>query len=311
MISVIIPVYNREQLIQETLNSLVMQDTDLDIIVVDDGSTDKTYQIIEDRFPTIRLYKTTHLGAASARNFGLEKVKSKYVLFLDSDDILSPSFFKKKIKVLNANNDIAAVYGPWAYFKSDYTNIIPRKENYPIRPLPDASGHLTNLLLGWYIHPASILWRTDKLLEVGGYDPDLSINQDVDLLFKVLLRYPIIGVDSPHALIREHEGARVGNINNPQKLEVILGLRKRFLAQLEKHKLKTKANNEALGRYLFNLWAQFKKTYPEEAKKCLLFSREIYPDLHLKGGALLRILSGVLGPVRATHLKSWMKEINH
>ncbi len=93
-ISVIIPVWNSENYVSEGLNSIFKQSfTDLEIIAVDDGSTDKTAQILKQlatQEPRLKVLRQSNQGVAAARNHGLEEAKGKYIFFLDSDDYLHP-----------------------------------------------------------------------------------------------------------------------------------------------------------------------------------------------------------------------------
>jgi glycosyltransferase involved in cell wall biosynthesis len=314
LVSIIIPLYDRASLITQTLDTLISEKhngVEIEVIIIDDGSTDGGAELIAKEYPWVRLLSQKNQGAPTARNYGLREAKGEYILYLDSDDLIEENFFAGKVNVLENNKEAVGVYGPFEYFDSESKAILPRHRPYPIIEKANADEHLKNFLGGWFIPCNAFLWRKDVLVEIGGQREDLIINQDVDLTFRALLRGDVIGANVPKALIRQHASDRVGILNSESKLKAILDLRASFLQELTLKGINNNSFNQALGRYLFNLWAQFRKTYPEEAKKCLMFSREIYPDLHLKGGALLRILSGVLGPVRATHLKSWIKEINH
>ncbi len=92
MVSAIIPAYNCEKYIRESVDSLLAQSfLDMEIIVVDDGSTDGTNAILKQYGSRIRLFEKKNGGAASARNLGLLHAAGKYVLFLDADDYLEPS----------------------------------------------------------------------------------------------------------------------------------------------------------------------------------------------------------------------------
>lgn len=94
-ISVIVPVYNLENYLDETIKSIVNQTfDDYEVIFVDDGSNDNSIKIIE-KYPQITLYKINHQGAGSARNFGFKKAKGDYILFLDGDDVFDKNYLSK------------------------------------------------------------------------------------------------------------------------------------------------------------------------------------------------------------------------
>ncbi|MFV0380340.1 MAG: glycosyltransferase [Anaerorhabdus sp.] len=118
--SVIVPAYNSENFIERCLNSLVNQTLkDIEIIVINDGSTDSTQKII-DRFKVkhsnIRAYQTENQGIASTRNFGLSKVKTKYFGFLDSDDVAKKTMFEEMYECAIKNDaDVVVCNFDWVY----------------------------------------------------------------------------------------------------------------------------------------------------------------------------------------------------
>jgi glycosyltransferase involved in cell wall biosynthesis len=314
-ISIIIPLYNRIHLIGETLDSLLPEkhnNISLDIIVIDDGSSDGGIEYVAREYKWVRVFKQENKGAPAARNLGLSKATGDYILFLDSDDIIDPDFFREKASVLNSNPDLAAVYGPWEHFSGNSNNeriILPRHSQYPINTQPAYTDHLQSLLSGWYIICHALLWRRDVLIKLGGYNEKLMVNQDVDLLFRALVtRNKIQGVESPLAWYRTHEDInRVGNVN-VKKLEAIYSLRIRFIEILQKENLYIPPFTSELGQYCFNIWASHRSTYPDIALKFYLLSRDLFPTLEIKGGILYRFLGKILGARNVVILKSWIKK---
>ncbi len=114
IISIVVATYNRSKLLKECLESLLAQTyRDLEIIVVDDGSTDdtsKTIKILTDKRHKVRYYYRPHLGVSAARNFGLAQAKGEYVGFFDSDDLWPANYIEKMIKSLQAAPDFDAAY---------------------------------------------------------------------------------------------------------------------------------------------------------------------------------------------------------
>lgn len=88
--SIIIPIYNMEKYLEECINSIVcQQNDDCEIVLVDDGSKDTSFQIakrLSEQYANIRCFKKENGGVASARNYGIEKAEGKYLIFLDADD---------------------------------------------------------------------------------------------------------------------------------------------------------------------------------------------------------------------------------
>lgn len=309
MVSVIIPFYNRSTLIGETLSCLSANKhkTSLEVIAVDDGSTDHGAYVVQEDYPWVRLLKQTNKGAPAARNLGLKYATGKYILFLDSDDLIAEDFFTKKILLLEKHDNIIGVYGPWKYFDSETRKILPRSSPYPIVEYPDSESHLDNLMGGRYIPCNALLWEKDVLLEIKGQREELVVNQDVDLNFRALLTGKILGTEAPDAMIRQHHGQRVGLADSTQKLRSILELRNFFYQRLKEKGLLTKEIRESLGRYLFNFWVSTRQDHPELANEFLALSQGIYPGLRLKGGKALQMLDMVMGPVNAIRIRSVLK----
>lgn len=112
-ISVIIPTYNREKTIKRCIDSVLNQTYPVyEIIIVDDGSTDKTLSIIEREFgDSVIVIRQKHKGAQVARNKGIKLSKGEYIAFLDSDDCLTTSSLSDRVKVFESDPDIDMVYG--------------------------------------------------------------------------------------------------------------------------------------------------------------------------------------------------------
>lgn len=118
-LSIIVPVYNDEKHIKNCLNSLINQTIEIDIIVVNDGSTDDTTSILKeyaDKYSNIYYYTKENNGIANARNFGVEKIKTEYFGFLDSDDTCKNDMAEKMLNEIEKQNaDICFSNFTWVY----------------------------------------------------------------------------------------------------------------------------------------------------------------------------------------------------
>ncbi|MDB6139805.1 MAG: glycosyl transferase family 2, partial [Verrucomicrobiaceae bacterium] len=113
-LSVVIPAYNAERWLPETLESVASQDwPNLEVIVVDDGSTDGTAALVTNRWPAIRLIRTENKGVSHARNAGMAAATGELIQFLDADDLLSPGKLARHAKMLCGNHNADAVYSNW------------------------------------------------------------------------------------------------------------------------------------------------------------------------------------------------------
>ena len=128
MVSVIIPVYNVENYVEKTLKSVINQTyKDLEIIVIDDGSTDRSPEIVDRIAQTderIRVFHTKNGGVSAARNKGLDIAKGRYVAFLDSDDYIEPDMYEKMVDAAEKNNCDAV---QCSYYTGDVDNSVERE----------------------------------------------------------------------------------------------------------------------------------------------------------------------------------------
>ena len=169
MISIVIPAFNREEYIAETLESVLSQTyQNWECIVVDDGSTDDTETVIKkyiEADPRFRFYKrpTTMLkGANSCRNFGFSKSKGEFIKFLDSDDLLTPDCLDKQVAILNSNQNIKVCFSYGRYFNDSTKKLEEfwsRNKDYSDYLL----GHITNQIR-WAV--SDPLWRKSFFTEI-------------------------------------------------------------------------------------------------------------------------------------------------
>lgn len=162
MISIVIPAFNREEYIAETLESVLSQTyQNWECIVVDDGSTDDTGTVIkryidsDSRFHFYKRPSKMLKGANSCRNFGFSKSKGEFIKFLDSDDLLTPDCLDKQVAILKSNQNIKVCFSYGRYFNDSTKNLEEfwsRNKDYPDYLL----GHVINEIR-W--QTADPLWR--------------------------------------------------------------------------------------------------------------------------------------------------------
>lgn len=182
MISVIIPLYNKERTIAQTINSVLMQTyTDFEIIVVSDGSTDKSVDIVksidDDR---IRLFQKRNGGVSSARNYGIEKSKGNFIFFLDADDIIYETCFSTLIDASEKYPQIDVIVANYYYVNGG---------NKQIASVHD-EGIVSDMLKVFY--EESISLRTGVMLfkntvfEDVKFDIRISVHEDTDMWIKLM-----------------------------------------------------------------------------------------------------------------------------
>lgn len=209
LISVIIPAYNAEKTVQETVESVLNQTfRDFELIVVDDGSKDSTVEIIAkiaDR--RLRLVTHSHGGANRSRNLGLSQAIGSYVSFLDADDLWTPDKLESQLKALAANPEAAVAYS-WTD-RIDESGQFLRRGGY----ISVDGNVLAKLLIVNFVENGSNpLIRREAVLAVNGFDESLSACQDWDLWLKLAARYPFVSVSSQQILYRLSPGSISSNV---------------------------------------------------------------------------------------------------
>lgn len=310
--SIIIPTFNRVDLIGYTIESLIHCNyQDIEIIVIDDSSTDNTVEYLKQNYPSVFVTLNDKKGASSARNKGLALAKKDFIMYLDSDDLVGKDFFNNKIDFLINNPDVSACYGDYDYFSSNGVfakeNII-FKHKYPkVDSLHSSEYHLKNYLSGNYMPQNSIIFRKSFLQKIGGHDELLPINQDVELVIRALLEgMQIIYLnDGSYVYIRNHNlDERVGTASNSmKKYESMLVLRKEIWSKIKIAKKDTKELAAALSKFLFDKWKELRHSNEDLANEYLSFAKSIFWPIQLEGNAIYVMLSKLIGPVAVTNLK--------
>lgn len=179
LVSVIIPAYNGEAYIGDAIASIVAQTyTHYEIIVVDDGSTDRTAQIVSE-YNTIYLFQNNQ-GVAIARNRGLEEAKGDYIAFLDQDDFFLPEKLALQVSLMESQPDLGLVNSGWNIVNESGETLSTVKPWCNLPKLNPAS------LIVWKpVFLGAMLFRQSWLQNVGGFNPQLSQTPDVELVLRL------------------------------------------------------------------------------------------------------------------------------
>lgn len=168
-ISVIVPVYNHAKYISQALESVFNQSLKpLEVIVVDDGSTDGSGEIAQSRFPQVRVHRQKNQGIGAARNAGIQLSKGEFLAFLDADDLWEPEKLFLQWNLLNENLHIALVFGMVRQFISpDLTQEEREKRSCPQEAIPG-------------LFAGSLLLKKEEFLKVGPFQEDLKVGEFID-----------------------------------------------------------------------------------------------------------------------------------
>jgi glycosyltransferase involved in cell wall biosynthesis len=205
LISVILPAYNAEKTIHETISSILFQSLDdFELIIIDDGSKDSTSEIIFNiNDKRIKYFYQENKERAIARNIGISQSQGKFIAFIDSDDLWHQKKLEKQIAAFHENSSLGLIYSDLLYF-DDQTGENKFKFSTLIK-LHRGDNCLIPLLRNNYIQSPTPLVRKDIFTALGGFDNNLIPVEDWDMWIRITNQYLIDFVDEPLAYYRAHQ----------------------------------------------------------------------------------------------------------
>lgn len=262
-VSVIIPCYNAERYIAATIDSVLAQNhAGLDIIVVDDGSSDGSVALLRDRFPSVRLVEQANQGVAAARNHGIALARGHWIAFVDADDIWLPGKLQAQLDAIKATPACRMSYTAWKVWPCD----APTPSAACLAELEASAGDQARwagasgwiypqLLLDCVVWTSTVLVERALLAETGGFDPTLRVGEDYDLWLRASRLTPIVRVARPYALYRMHPASITRSMPTDNYRASVIG---RALAQWGLDSPDGRqADGAAVRRQLAKSWSDF------------------------------------------------------
>ncbi|VEP16346.1 Glycosyl transferase [Hyella patelloides LEGE 07179] len=184
LISVIIPTYNCDRYIIKAVESVLLQeDCKYEIIVIDDGSTDYTQEVLKLHRNRIRYFKQNNQGVAAARNNGLSQAQGNLIAFLDADDYFLPGKLSAQSAIFAERWDLGIVHSGWQRVDSEGNKILDVR---PWEDVPELD------LAGWLrwkpVLPSAMMFRREWLEYAGGFDSRFPPAEDTDLVLRMALK---------------------------------------------------------------------------------------------------------------------------
>ena len=277
-ISVIIPTFNRAALVSQAIDSALSQTRVPDeIVVVDDGSTDETPEVLSRYGSSIRVVRQENRGRSAARNAGIQNSKGDLIVFLDSDDLLTPTSIERRIHYFDSSPDIGVVYGDMHVIDLAGDDLGLHRQ---YMPGPRPSGFvLSELALRSFVLMSVIIRRAS--LGDNLFDVTLEHCEDYDLWRRVAATWQFQYCDEPVAIYRIHDANTI--VTQPNRIkEFELLVQQRIYAMPEFHALTRRekaraychhgAKNAALGNRVASrrYFARAVRAYPFSPTACAL-----------------------------------------
>jgi glycosyltransferase involved in cell wall biosynthesis len=177
MVSVVLPVYNGQDLLRETLASVLNQTySSFEVIAIDDGSTDASLEVLREYENDIAVHSQQNAGVATTRNRGVELAGGDLIAFLDQDDIWYPFKLEKQVAVFQSSPDVSFVY-------SDFDLIDSKGRISEKCALSTMKADWMRPFIGGHLHPypSTVLMKKSLFMEAGGFDTGFIENSDEDI----------------------------------------------------------------------------------------------------------------------------------
>ena len=210
LISVVLPVFNGAATITETVSSVLSQQhVSLELLVIDDGSTDATVQVLSDIDDArLKVHSFSNQGLAASRNRGIARAEGQYVSFIDADDLWTADKLHRQLEALKADPEAGMAYS--------LTDCIDESGR-----VTGPGGHIvrngdvySELLIRNFIESGSnVMIPVPVFARTGTFDESLQAAEDWDLCLRIALAYKVVCVPAAQILYRIHSGAMSSNID--------------------------------------------------------------------------------------------------
>ena len=247
MVSVVIPTYNRGWILKEAIDSVLSQNfDDFELIIIDDGSTDNTRDLLACYKDRLFVIHQPNKGVSAARNRGISAASGRYIAFLDSDDLWLPDKLLRQLAFFSSNPDALICQTEEIWIRNGI-RVNPKKKHRK------RSGMIFEQSLPLcLVSPSAVMMERSLFRIVGDFDEDLYACEDYDLWLRVSCRYPIHLIDE-HLVIK-----RGGHRDQLSKSRGLDRLRIRSLLKILRSNLLSKTQASEAGKTLY--------------EKCIIFA---------------------------------------
>lgn len=313
LVSVIIPVYNKVNYIRETLDSVLMQTyQNFEIILVDDGSTDGSFEILKTYFAKypekIILVHQENQGVSVANNVGIQAAKGEYIQFLDADDLLSPEKIENQVRLLEVKPTSFIASCEWVMFQDNPNNYT----KMPYGVFQNFEKGIDLLLQFWnhqeMMAVSSFLTHKSLVEMTGEWNESLKINQDGEFFCRVLIHSNgILFESNGKVFYRRPTETNVSQQKSEMAFQSLLDSYKcyeREVLRIHDSKLVRIALKKVYQKFIYDAFPKYPKLIKEAHSK--IKSLGIKESTYI-GGPKFRTISKLIGFNFALRLKKFMQ----
>ena len=229
-VSVIVPVYNGARFIEQTISSILQQDgsSEIEIIVVNDGSTDDTSDIARSFGAPVRVIDQANSGVSRARNRGLAECRGEFIAFVDHDDFWQPNKLANQLAAFAEHPQVDVVFSGFVWWRPDAVNgAYPRPEDFTNEA---AALGMDDELSGWIYHQmlldswvltSTAVARTKVVVDAGGFDESLPMGEDWDFWMRIARESQFLKLKEKTTLYRQH-GKQATRLTRPIDYRTVL-----------------------------------------------------------------------------------------
>jgi glycosyltransferase involved in cell wall biosynthesis len=307
LVSVIIPCYNAERWVGEAVASCLQQTYQpIEVIVIDDGSTDGSLDVLRSFGAKIRWESGPRRGACHTRNRGFSLSEGRYIQFLDADDYLLPEKIGRQVSFLEETG-ADVVYGDWRHQFHQLDGSVVMGER---QVSGDQMDVLESLLGSWWTANMTLLMRREVVTRGGGWDESLEAGQDHDLFISVAMTGADVRYQPGcHSVYRRYGSATVSTSNRLRWLESRWRLFEKAEGKLNIEGRLSTEYRSALAHSYFSIARNYydldRSEYARMLKKTLL----IAPDFQPHDSRLYCFAQRILGFKAADRLASYKKKL--
>ena len=211
LVTVLIPTYNRGWVLKEAIDSVLSQDfEDFELIVVDDGSTDNTQDILDGYDRDIMVLRQDNRGVSAARNAGIASASGRFIAFLDSDDLWLPGKLASQVDFFNSNPEALICQTEELWIRNG-KRVNPKNRHKKFSGM--IFKHSLPLCI---VSPSAVMLKKSLLNKTGVFDESLPACEDYDLWLRISCKYPVFLIDTPLIIKR---GGHEDQLSRTPKLD--------------------------------------------------------------------------------------------